>query len=118
MNTINAEYKQQILNVLNCQPYRAKDMANLLGISSYRIGVLCRQLADEKKINILCKVNDRGHEIHVYALPEEGSAGGKTMPAYNNAGRNKLHYPQQSAGGAIVRAMIEAYEKANLNTTN
>lgn len=118
MNTINAECKQQILNVLSCQPYRAWDMVNLLGISLCRIEALCRQLADEKKINILCKVDDRGREIHVYALPEEGSAGGKTMPAYNNAGRNKLHYPQQSVGGAIVRAMIEAYEKAHLNTTN
>lgn len=117
MNTINAEYKQQILNALNCQPYRAKDMANLLGISSYRIGALCRQLADEKKINILCKVDDRGHEIHVYTLPEEGSVGGKTIPAYNNARNNRLYYPRQSTGEAIVRAMIEAYESAP-NTTN
>lgn len=115
MNTINPEYKQQILDALNCQPYRAKDMANLLGISSYRIGgALCRQLADEKKINILCKVDARGHEIHVYTLPEEGTAGGRTIPAYNNTRNNKLHYPQQGTGGAVVRAMIEAYEKRTL----
>lgn len=114
MNNTSAEYKQKILNTLRFHPYRASELAHILEISSYRVGALCSQLKDEKKINIILDTDSRGREIRKYELPAYGQTGGKTKYAYIT----DENLPQPSTGAAMVWAIIEAFRNAQSDTTN
>lgn len=114
MNNTGAEYKQKILNILKFHPYRASELAHILEISSYRVGALCSQLKDEKKINVILDTDSRGREIRKYELPAGGQTGGRTKYAYIT----DENLPQPNTGAAMVRAIIEVYCKAHPNTTN
>lgn len=114
MNNTGAEYKQKILNILKFHSYCASELARILEISSYRVGALCSQLKDEKKINVILGTDSRGREIRKYELPADGQTGGKTKYAYIT----DENFPQPNTGAAMVRAIIEAFRNAQSDTTN